>query len=374
MARSRAPGLLLVCLLTAGLSCRVVEADCAQADPVCNPALAALLVAPAALPSVRYVAGGSNCATWYSTDGKEWLPGGALAGCTTGSVLSMAYAGGRYIAAGSLTGTPGGCGLWFSSNGIDWTALSCGSVTVPLTAAAAGRGPLGREFVVGGYSQNAVDYVSLSSDDLGETWTDRTYTAGGLTAGDYMYSIAYAPASQAYINYQPNTQGTRTRVPRSAWGTTLSNAIGLLAVRLAAGQSVNGVNRVMAISTSTVSAQYTDDLGTSFNTVSPNVFSGSATTAPTDITYGADRFAIVRDNCGYTFSLDGAAEETAGNYVMSNCSGVNLKAIRYLDRYVAGGSSGAFFYSPTGAKDDWQAATTPTSSETVLAIATGKDP
>jgi len=347
-----------IALIILGLAifthCQLVTVDCQSNDLTCNP-LAAHLFFARESGTVSYVASGAGCKMFYSYNGEDWISGSNLPGCVDGGIFKVVNAANRFVGAGALTSTLTGCGIWTSDDGIHWSQKSCGAVTQAQTALASGSAFGLTEIITGGEQDGANNYTSLLSTDLGETWSNLSFgSEGGPGAGDRVTDIAYLPDVQIFLLYQPVPQGTRIRVLNGLWNATRQTAIGLLLADLAVGPFSGSYNRVLAVSQGTTSAQYTDDIGFSFNTTLPNVFSGAGL-APRAVTRGADRFAVVRDTCGYTFLLDGTADSSGlGTPVMDICSGDSLSAIVYGDRYVVGSDNGNFYTSSSGELSGWK--------------------
>lgn len=313
------------------------------------------------------IATGTNCTGWYSVNGRTWQSF-LFPGCTTGTISSIAYGAGAFVAVGSTNGTA--CGIWTSTGRYtpQWTLQSCGPTSARMSAVAFGSGFAGNEFVAAGVATGA-NFQSVSSMDAGVTWVDATITEAG--SGAAVGSLVYWPTGQLFIESSGTPQNTRRRF--IGGGTTWIDGdnLGVLNPKIATGPTLaNGSVRVYDAGNSPTVIQYGDDafVGAPTN-LSPNVF-GSALPIVNDMIYGeGKRMVFVRDTCGVTFTSSSSAGDASGSYTMSNCVS-NLKAVGYLDPFfIAGTDDGSFYYSVSGLPSEWLRASSASSTSVVQRMA-----
>ena len=338
------PVLALV-LLALALQCRR-PAECNALDFSCSPLGMLAFASP-----WMAVATGTNCMGWYSIDRRTWQPF-AFPGCTSGTISSIAYGGGTFVAVGSTDGTT--CGIW-TSTGVYTPAFqqrSCGPTTVRMSAVGFGSGTAGSEFVAAGVPSGA-NFNAVSSTDGGITWTDALISEAGSAGA--VVSVVYSDTAQLFIESSGTPQNTRTRAIAGGTNWADGDNMGVTNPKLAPGPLVNGSRRFLGFGNSPSVVQYSDDaFATSPTNYSPNIFSTGAPVA-NDMAYGeGQRFVFVRDSCGVTTSATDSGADASGAYTMTACSVSNLKAAAYIAPYfVAAGDDGFFYYSTTGLRTEW---------------------
>ncbi len=339
--RLHIPAILLLTVLS--FQCR--SADCSSLDFSCSPIAALTFAAP-----WMAVATGTDCTGWYSVDRRSWQAF-TFPGCTSGTISSVAYGAGVFVAVGSTDGTT--CGIWRGTGMFapQFQLQSCGPTSVRMSAVAFGSGPLGSEFVAAGVPTGA-NFNAVSSTD-GITWTDALIAEGG--AGGAVVSVVYVDSAQVFVESSGVPQNTRRRSIGGGTTWTDGDNMGVTNPKLATGPLVSSARRVLGFGNSPSVVQYSDDAFVTGSTnYSPNIF-GTGTPVANDMAYGeGKRFVFVRDSCGATVSTSDSGADNSGSYTMTACTSSNLKAVAYVEPYfVAGADDGYFYYSTSGLPAEW---------------------
>ncbi len=331
-------------LLSMAAGCQK-DAACGVGDVRCNTLAYLAFASP-----WTAVAVGANCTGWVSYNQKTWQAF-AFPGCTTGTISSVTYGNGKFVAVGSTNGTT--CGIWTSSSihALQWQQQSCGPTTARMSAVAFGSGLAGSEFVAAGVPTGA-NFQAVSSSD-GITWSDATISEGG--AAGAVISLVFWDTNGLFVESSGTPQNTRRRSIGGGTNWVDGDNTGVTNPKLVTGPLVSGNRRILDIGNSPSVVQYSDDAYASSPTnYNQNIF-GTALPTANDAVYGDDRrMVFVRDTCGVTYSTSSGGADTSGSYTMGACQASNLKAVGYIAPYfVAAGDDGFFYYSLTGFPAEW---------------------
>ncbi|XDD49083.1 hypothetical protein AB3N59_11660 [Leptospira sp. WS92.C1] len=320
-----------------------------------------------AIPNHQFIAVGESCSSWLSRDGITWnYSADRFPGCNQGTIRSVAYGNGVWVAVGTKTLTGLSCGIWSShDDGETWALRDCDTVVI------AGTPSIKNLFVVtyggdrfwaaGGHNNGGTssDFFGQMSFD-GINWTYLGIIDGTSALGtDSLYSASYN-AARSNIHFG---------------GTHSHSAM----INMAVPSLVDGVitiaapstkNRVLALksgrvmvygdndeTTPTSSVVKLNSVLTAFGfintTALPTAIQGQANTA----VEGKDKIVLLGDSCSmdyYEFGLN--VWHPGSGSVVNGCSSGSINGSAYntmLDRYVIVGASNFFGYSNTGLPSAW---------------------
>ncbi|MBM9577831.1 hypothetical protein JWG45_11810 [Leptospira sp. 201903070] len=335
------------------------------------------LVPPKGAGALEFVAVGSNCSSWTSGDGTTWKYSATrFPGCTNGSVYSVAYGNGTWVAVGTLTGTTG-CGIWSSQDGETWTQSSCGAgmITISGTPTSVIRNLYtvtfggGRFFAAGDHiaAQTGVGFFGQISND-GKSWQFLAIPDGSTYIGtDYFSFSTYSAAnSEIYFSgfHSVNSELAQFSLP------SLTNSD----VSISTPSSKNGVlalksGKVFVFGGNT-DVNPTASFAKIGNTVLTVASSGTFNTAVpgfiNSAVEGKDKIVVFGNQCALDYyDLTLQVWHPAASPNMSQCSGLDWMSSTYnstLDLFVSGGSVStniptAFGFSKTGLPSDWTVVT-----------------
>ncbi|PJZ64313.1 hypothetical protein EHQ27_16990 [Leptospira wolffii] len=141
-------------------------------------------------PGPEFLAVGVGCTVWTSNDGENWSArggSGVFPGCSGGSLYSVAYGNGTWVAVGTLIYSyvtrDNNSGIWYSKDGETWTQVTAPvdsgyatlSPTLPLRSVSYGKVGGVNKFIAAGtklgqYS-GAVDRLYIIQSTDGVNWT-----------------------------------------------------------------------------------------------------------------------------------------------------------------------------------------------------------
>ncbi|TGM57072.1 hypothetical protein [Leptospira adleri] len=319
-----------------------------------------------------FVAAGESCASWYSVDGNDWSYSATrFPSCSGGSIRSVVYGNGTWVAAGALS-SGSGCGLWWSKDGQTWTRAVCannggGNSNFQLYSAAYGNG----NFWVGGEKEGAgsgVSFYGLKSAD-GVSWQYFPIDTGGANnIPDSASSSSFDSVHLfAYFGFTNSVTGNISKFD-SDKGTWSQNGDGDILPNIP-----SSMKNVFALKSGNV-ISFGDDVngGGAISVFSGGVWGAqTATTTSTRINAmaeGADKILALGNVCtlDYTSDLTGLSGWIgfSGTPITVNgCLGLHWSAASYnagLKLYALGSTgTGAsnpstFAVSSTGAPGDWK--------------------
>ncbi|AOP34546.1 hypothetical protein A0128_12220 [Leptospira tipperaryensis] len=326
---------------------------------------------------LQFVAVGSNCSSWTSSDGISWKYSNArFSGCVDGAVSSVAFGNGTWVAVGTLTAN-GGCGIWSSKDGETWARSNCaaGLVSISGTPTSVVKNLYtvtfggGFFFAAGEHiaSQTGVGFYGQISSD-GSAWQFLSIPDGSTYIGsDYYFSSSYSSVhSEVYFSgfHNVNPEIVQMSVPSTASSSiSISTAstfkTGILALKSGKILVFGGDDDTNPTASITKMATTAPGIGASsiLNTGVPGFINTAVE--------GKDKIVVFGNQCTldfYSLSLQvwhppisSPAPE------MSNCSRLDWMSSAYnstLDLFVSGarvtGSvPTAFSYSKTGLPADW---------------------
>lgn len=326
---------------------------------------------------LRFVAVGSNCSSWTSSDGSNWkFSNSRFPGCVDGTVSSVTFGNGTWVAVGALTAN-GGCSIWSSKDGDTWAKASCAAGTVSVSGAPTsvvrnlytvtfGGGFF---FAAGEHiaSQTGVGFYGQISSD-GSTWQFLSIPDGSTYIGsDYYFSSSYSSVlSEVYFSglHNVNPEVVQMSVP-STTSSSISIATastfktGILALRSGKILVYGGNDDTNPTASITKMANTIAGIGSSatLNTGVPGFIQSAVE--------GTDKIIVFGNQCTLDY-YDLTAQVWhppvgAPAPEMSNCSRLDWLSSAYnssLNLFVAGarvtGSiPTAFSYSKTGLPGDW---------------------
>ncbi|PJZ55854.1 hypothetical protein [Leptospira barantonii] len=330
---------------------------------------------PSTSNTIHFVAVGEKCSSWTSKDGKTWTYSNSkFSGCTDGSVNSIAFGNGTWVAVGALNAN-GGCGIWSSKDADIWTASSCAPNPSPPngTSALHNLNTIvygGTNFIAGGphnYSTTGVGFFGQISSD-GSTWQYLSLTDGSTYIGtDYLYSSSYnSVSSEIYFSgiHNVNPEVVKLTVPALAQSSVSvnmpSSSYGVLALKsgkiLLYGDD-NYTNPTVGI------VKIGTPITTLGSTASANTGVGSHINIAVE---GKDKIVVLGNQCKMDYyGLTAQVWHSGAAPNMTGCSGLDWMSLSYnstLDLYVAGAKvtgtvPTAFGYSTTGLPSDWTVVT-----------------
>lgn len=339
----------------------------------------------------RYLAVGQACSTWISGDGIVWDGSQTrVTGCNSGlsvSLNSAAFGNGTWVIVGSTSAVNTGCGIWTSSDAINWTQRVCGtdpnaspSHTTTLTTVTYGEDSTGKkEFFAGSRGNPSRKNYQSSSASPYSTWTWISNTDANSV--ENVYSILYSKsAGKFYMNSDTATIYSRDIGNAAVNGSTqtLTSYLGG-PVRFAAGPTVGANNRIITFGyfNATLDTNYSDNNGSTW-TVSSNPATAFWTQADIGILYNENdsKLVVAGKNCMSAYSSNfstGSPSFTNGS--VSGCSSPStFRSIAYAaadKRYVIAGDlnsvSPAIAYSSDGVS--WTSVTGLTPAKTIAAVA-----
>lgn len=330
---------------------------------------------PASSNTIRFVAVGEKCSSWTSKDGKTWTYSNSkFSGCTDGSVNSIAFGNGTWVAVGALNAN-GGCGIWSSKDADVWTASSCAPNPSPPngTAALHNLNTIvygGSNFIAGGphnYSTTGVGFFGQISSD-GSSWQYLSLMDGSSYIGsDYLYSSSYnGVSSEIYFSgvHNVNPEVIRISLPSM---TQSSVSVGMTSFSYGVLALKSGKILLYGDDNYTNPTVGVVKLGTPLtnlgSTASTNTGVGSHINIAAE---GKDKVVVLGNQCKMDYyGLTAQFWHSSNAPNMSGCSGLDWMSLSYnstLDLFVAGAKVAgtvptAFAFSTTGLPADWTVVT-----------------
>ncbi|WP_156896014.1 beta propeller repeat protein [Leptospira broomii] len=315
-----------------------------------------------------YVAVGTNCTLWTSTDGIKWTARANTlfpncVGTSGATINAVAYGNGKFVAVGSLSSSTVGCGIWTSTDGLKWVQSTCGGgMTTPLHSVAYN----GSNFVAGAEDNypTFMTHFIQQSDASASTWTQISFGATSINgfvssiisvAGKYYATISTIDSFYSSTNGGSWAQFSSSLTSLGAYSSSTSSPL-----KITTGPGprliVYGTNPSFIPGWS-----YTDDLGVTWTT---RTSTAGANTGFNAGVYNpiSGFFVALGTSCILGLSSTGGTNIDPPSNIQSGCTTTTWNALVTNPKsglLVAAGTNENFAFSPLiGDPGSWIISTT----------------
>ncbi|XDD49084.1 hypothetical protein AB3N59_11665 [Leptospira sp. WS92.C1] len=322
-----------------------------------------------AVPNTQFMAVGERCSLLTSSDGITWnYSADRFPGCNQGTIRSVAYGNGVWVAVGTKTLTGLSCGIWSShDDGETWSLYDCAPKIIAGTPVIKNLRVVtygGDRFWAAGDhngSGTGTDFFGQISSD-GTNWSYLGIDDGSSYIDtDSFYSASYnAIRSEIYFG---GTHSVNAEIVKMAVPSLAQSSVSL--------STLSFKNRVLALKSGNVLVYGDNHYATSTSSVTrfaPNLdaiavatqFTTAIQQQANTAVEGKDKILLLGNQCSmdyYEFGLN--VWHPGSGITLSGCSTNHLNGSAYnsvLDRYVAVGNSNFFGHSTTGLPSTWTAA------------------
>lgn len=312
----------------------------------------------------RYVAVGGNCTYWTSNSGSEWQQRTMPDCASGGSLLSVTYGNGVYVAVGDNAAATG-CSIYTSANGANWTRRQCASSqTEPLNRVAFANGV----FLAGSScfrgTPPSPTFLGQRSIDGGANWVQTTIFAAGC--GGAFDTASLVGTGSTFIWAQTNNfLQTRRSIDSGLTFPTLGGTSSLATT--APGRALLPSGRIVSYgeSAGTGATDFSDDSGVTYSGAT-----GATLTRIRALAGRSDsRVVALADNCTLAISTNNATTWGASTTIGGSCVNINFRGLiadPANGQFVAAGNSGGgnevFGLSANGDPGTWQVIPLPNSN------------